>query len=118
MQISAVQRADVPPALIACPTEDDYEQNLRRVIREAAGNDGLTAVVVPWKTSSSACRNCSATIRRRSSARMAPAVLRRAEAHPAAGGRGLEFDHVIIPDAGAGLFPRTTTWRKTACTPR
>ena len=105
MQISAVQRADVPPALIACPTEDDYEQNLRRVIREAAGNDGLTAVVVPWKSQLKRLQKLLGDD--------TPQIIGQDRRLPSSGvlaltlplAKGLEFDHVIIPDAGAGLFP-------------
>ena len=105
MQISAVQRADVPPALIACPTEDDYEQSLRRVIREAAGNDGLTAVVVPWKSQLKRLQKLLGDD--------TPQIIGQDRRLPSSGvlaltlplAKGLEFDHVIIPDAGAGLFP-------------
>ena len=105
MQISAVQRADVPPALIACPTEDDYEQNLCRVIREAAGNDGLTAVVVPWKSQLKRLQKLLGD--------ETPQIIGQDRRLPSSGvlaltlplAKGLEFDHVIIPDAGAGLFP-------------
>ena len=105
MQISAVQRADVPPALIACPTEDDYEQNLRRVIRKAAGNDGLTAVVVPWKSQLKRLQKLLGDD--------TPQIIGQDRRLPSSGvlaltlplAKGLEFDHVIIPDAGAGLFP-------------
>lgn len=105
MQISAVQRADVPPALIACPTEDDYEQNLRRVIREASDYDGLTAVVVPWKSQLKRLHKLLGDD--------TPQIIDQDRRLPSSGvlaltlplAKGLEFDHVILPDAGAGLFP-------------
>lgn len=105
MQISAVQRADEPPALIACPTEDDYEQNLRRVIHEAAGNDGLTAVVVPWKSQLKRLQKLLGDD--------TPQIIGQDRRLPSSGvlaltlplAKGLEFDHVIIPNASAGLFP-------------
>ena len=105
MQISAVQRADEPPALIACPTEEEYEQTLRRVIREASGNDGLTAVVVPWKSQLKRLQKLLGDD--------TPQIIGQDRRLPSSGvlaltlplAKGLEFDHVIIPDAGAGLFP-------------
>lgn len=105
MQISAVQRADKPPALIACPTEEDYEQNLRRVIREASHYDGLTAVVVPWKSQLKRLHKLLGDD--------TPQIIDQDRRLPSSGvlaltlplAKGLEFDHVILPDAGAGLFP-------------
>lgn len=105
MQISAVQRADQPPALIACPTEEDYEQNLRRVIREASDYDGLTAVVVPWKSQLKRLQKLLGDD--------TPQIIGQDRRLPSSGvlaltlplAKGLEFDHVIIPDAGASLFP-------------
>ena len=105
MQISAVQRADEPPALIACPTEEDYEQTLRRVIREASDYDGLTAVVVPWKSQLKRLQKLLGDD--------TPQIIGQDRRLPSSGvlaltlplAKGLEFDHVIIPDAGAGLFP-------------
>ena len=105
MQISAVQRADKPPALIACPTEEDYEQNLRRVIREASDYDGLTAVVVPWKSQLKRLHKLLGDD--------TPQIIDQDRRLPSSGvlaltlplAKGLEFDHVILPDAGAGLFP-------------
>ena len=105
MQISAVQRADQPPALIACPTEEDYEQNLRRVIREASDHDGLTAVVVPWKSQLKRLQKLLGDD--------TPQIIGQDRRLPSSGvlaltlplAKGLEFDHVIIPDAGASLFP-------------
>lgn len=105
MQISAVQRADKPPALIACPTEEDYEQNLRRVIREASDYDGLTAVVVPWKSQLKRLHKLLGDD--------TPQIIDQDRRLPSSGvlaltlplAKGLEFGHVILPDAGAGLFP-------------
>ena len=105
MQISAVQRADQPPALVACPTEEDYEQNLRRVIREASDYDGLTAVVVPWKSQLKRLQKLLDDD--------TPQIIGQDRRLPSSGvlaltlplAKGLEFDHVIIPDAGASLFP-------------
>ena len=97
MQISAVQRADQPPALIACPTEEDYEQNLRRVIREASDHDGLTAVVVPWKSQLKRLQKLLGDD--------TPQIIGQDRRLPSSGvlaltlplAKGLEFDHVIIP---------------------
>lgn len=105
MSISAVQRADTPPALIACPTQDDYERELRAAIVNARENDGLTAVVVPWKHELKKLARLLGDDM--------PRIIDEGQRLPASGvlaltlplAKGLEFDHVIVPDAGPGLFP-------------
>ena len=105
MNISAVQRADTPPALIACPTQDDYERELRAAIVSARENDGLTAVVVPWKHELKKLARLLGDDM--------PRIIDEGQRLPGSGvlaltlplAKGLEFDHVIVPDAGPGLFP-------------
>ena len=105
MSISAVQRADTPPALLACPTQDDYERELRATIVNARENDGLTAVVVPWKHELKKLARLLGDDM--------PRIIDEGQRLPASGvlaltlplAKGLEFDHVIVPDAGPGLFP-------------
>ncbi len=109
MQISAVQRADEPPALIACTSTEEYNRELARVIEKARSNDGLTAVVVPWKHELKRLQKLLGE--------NMPQVIGEGERLPQSGvlaltlplAKGLEFDHVIIPDAGAGLFPANDT---------
>ncbi len=104
VQISAVQRADEPPYIKEC-AEGEYEDKLRGLLRKAAENDGLTAVVFPWKHEISRARKLLGDDM--------PPVLGEAGRLPASGvlaltlplAKGLEFDHVIIPDASERLFP-------------
>ena len=105
MSISAVQRADTPPALIACPTQDNYVRELRAAIVNARNNDGLTAVVVPWKHELKKLARLLGDDM--------PRIIDEGQRLPGSGvlaltlplAKGLEFDHVIVPDAGPGLFP-------------
>lgn len=105
MSISAVQRADTPPALIACPSQEDYERELRSAIVSARENDGLTAVVVPWRHELKKLSHLLGDDM--------PRIIDEGQRLPASGmltltlplAKGLEFDHVIVPDAGPGLFP-------------
>ena len=105
MQISAVQRADEPPSVKEYLDEAAYERALRSLLRKAGENDGLTAVVFPWKHEISRARKLLG--------KDMPAVLDEAGHLPASGvlaltlplAKGLEFDHVIIPDASERLFP-------------
>ena len=105
MQISAVQRADEAPSVEECLDEAAYERKLRGLLRKARENDGLTAVVFPWKHEIARARKLVGEDM--------PAVLDEAGHLPASGvlaltlplAKGLEFDHVIIPDASERLFP-------------
>ncbi len=104
VRISAVQRADEPPYIKEC-AEGEYECELRGLLCKAAENDGLTAVVFPWKHEISRARKLLGDDM--------PRVLDEAGRLPASGvlaltlplAKGLEFDHVIIPDASERLFP-------------
>ena len=105
LSISSIQRADAAPEIIACASEQDYDRELRRVLAQAVGDDGLTAVVVPQKH--------QAKLLRRKLGDAAPALIDAAATLPASGvvlvplklAKGLEFDHVIVPDASERAFP-------------
>ncbi|RDC25049.1 HelD family protein [Eggerthella lenta] len=105
LSISSIQRADTAPEIIACASEQDYDRELRRVLAQAVGDDGLTAVVVPQKH--------QAKLLRKKLGDAAPALIDAAATLPASGvvlvplklAKGLEFDHVIVPDASERAFP-------------
>ena len=105
LSISSIQRADAAPEIIACASEQDYDRELRRVLAQAVGDDGLTAVVVPQKH--------QAKLLRKKLGDAAPALIDAAATLPASGvvlvplklAKGLEFDHVIVPDASERAFP-------------
>ena len=104
-RISAIQRADSAPRLLECEPGEEYQATLKRVVGEAAGNDGLTAIVVPWKHELKKLAKVLGDDM--------PTVADESRRLPSGGivaltlpiAKGLEFDHVIIPDATEGLFP-------------
>lgn len=108
-RISSVQRDEVPPRVSAYQAEEEHACALRAVVAEAVElsekNQGIAAVVVPWK---SQARRIQAIL-----GDDAPRLMGKNDVLPATGvilitlelAKGLEFDHVIIPDASAGLFP-------------
>ena len=108
-RISSVQRDEVPPRVSAYQSEEEHACALRAVVAEAVElsekNQGIAAVVVPWK---SQARRIQAIL-----GDDAPRLMGKNDVLPATGvilitlelAKGLEFDHVIIPDANAGLFP-------------
>lgn len=105
LRISSIQRAETAPTLIECPTPEDHENTLRRVIEQAKNNDGLTAVIVPHKQEG---KRIQAVL-----SEAAPVLIGGNGSLPESGvilitlklAKGLEFDQVIIPDASKALFP-------------
>ncbi len=105
VQISSIQRSDAAPAIIACTNEQEYERELRRVIDEAAGNDGLTAVVLPHRHRAKQMQKTLGEAK--------PPIIDASQTLPERGvvlvplklAKGLEFDHVIVPDASELTFP-------------
>ena len=105
MRISSVQRAEEMPVIRECATEDGHATALREVIAAARDNDGITAVIVPWK---SQARRVQAIL-----GEDAPRLMGRNDSLPTGGtilitlelAKGLEFDQVVVPDASAKLFP-------------
>ena len=79
---------------------------MRDAVREAGSSDeGLTAVIVPWKHEATKLVTALGDD--------SPTLVDATGALPRSGcvlltlplAKGLEFDHVIIPNASAGLFP-------------
>lgn len=105
LRISSIQRADTAPVMLACASDDEYDRELRRVIEEASGDDGLTAVVVPQKHLAKQLQKALGEA--------APMLIDSGATLPASGvvlvplrlAKGLEFDHVIVPDASERTFP-------------
>lgn len=103
--ISSIQRADTPPALNAYPDNDTYTAALREAVAQARSNEGLTALIVPWKHEAKRLQKLLGDD--------APALVDDTATLPAEGlvlitlklAKGLEFDQVIIPDASARVFP-------------
>lgn len=105
LRISSIQRADTAPVIRAYADRDEYDRALRRTIAEASENDGLTAVIVPQKHQAKQLQKALGDA--------APALIDASATLPARGvvlvplrlAKGLEFDHVIVPDASAQTFP-------------
>lgn len=108
-RVSSVQRDEVPPRIRVLSSEDAHAAALRETVAEARRlsdeNHGIAAVVVPWK---SQARRIQAIL-----GDDAPRLMGRQDTLPESGvilitlelAKGLEFDHVIVPDASGELFP-------------
>ena len=109
MRISSVQRESEPPRIETFATEEAWGDALRDAVERALReNDGLTAIVVPWKHEAKRLAAALAPL-----GDAAPSLVDDGDALPAGGvvaitlqlAKGLEFDHVIVPDASPRVFP-------------
>lgn len=104
-RISAVQRADEPPAIVSCPDEMSYAAALREAVAAAHDDEGLSAVIAPWKHEAKRLQKLLGDD--------APPLADDTASLPAQGvvlitlklAKGLEFDRVIVPDASERVFP-------------
>ena len=106
-KISSVQRASEPVRVDCYGNDDEYAAALREAVAHAKENDGLTAIVVPWKHEAKRLRAFLGD------AADGLVDMETAAELPTNGAmiitlqlaKGLEFDHVIVPDASARVFP-------------
>lgn len=106
-KISSVQRASEPVRIRQFDDEAAYAEALRESIEHAKRNDGLTAIIVPWKHEAKRVREFLGD------AACGLIDMETAAELPENGAmlitlqlaKGLEFDHVIVPDASERIFP-------------
>lgn len=112
MRISSIQRAEEAPTIISRLGKTRYEAELRRAIDQARQDEGLTAVIVPWKQEAKRLQSMLGDA--------APTLVDGKGTLPASGvmmitlglAKGLEFDQVIVPDASERAFPDTPLSRR------
>lgn len=105
MQISSIRRSDAEPMIRKCANEEEYEQAFSAVLAQAAGNEGLTAVIIPHK-------HQVKQLQKKLGDATPPLIDLDGEL-PESGvilvplklAKGLEFDNVIVPDASEQVFP-------------
>lgn len=105
MRISSIQREQRAPEVITCATDEEYQRKLQRVIREASQDAALAAVIVPHKH---AARHVQEMLDEHALPLIdADSTLpeRGVVLTSLAYAKGLEFDHVIVPDVSKAAFP-------------
>ncbi len=104
VEVSSVQRDDEAPRLIACVDAAEHAACLRKVVAEQAAKRGLCAIVV---TGSKQAKQVAEILKPDS-----PEILSFNDRLPEQGilivelslAKGLEFDHVIVPDVSRRSF--------------
>lgn len=104
LSVASIQRTDEPPTIRAFDDNVTYEEALRAAVAKARANKGLTAVIVPWKHEAQLLQELLGND--------APPLLEECDNLPAQGvvlitlklAKGLEFDHVVVPDASERTF--------------
>ena len=102
---ASVQRPGTAPVKMACVSSEEYCSRLKMLVRTAATEEGLTAVICGTRASLEKVRDLLGS--------EAPPVIRRNQALPKKGVflitldlvKGLEFDGVIVPDADPVMYP-------------
>ena len=113
LQLTSVQRAGVAPVIRELPAgePETYVEVLRALAEAAAEDDGLTAFVVESDSRvswlSKQLGDAVLTLGKDSDLPKTGVVLL-----PLRVAKGLEFDHVIIPDAQAEVYPDTPISRR------
>ena len=111
MSLSSVRAAGISPTFMELPEREQYLQTLTELVDAASGEEGLTAIVA-------ADRSRVSWLSRQLGDRVQ--VMRKDETLPKEGvvlidlrlAKGLEFDHVIIPDAQQEVYPDTPLARR------
>ncbi len=111
INLSSVRRAGVKPEMTSYDDRDEYLDALRALVGEAQEAEGLTAIVTADKARRSWLhRQLGDEVR----------SIHKGDALGTSGvvlldltlAKGLEFDHVIIPDAQAEVYPDTPLSRR------
>ena len=111
IKLASVRRAGLEPRCEAFADEGAFTAALREVAGAAAQEEGLTAIVVDnTKAAYAMGKRLGGTV----------PVAKKNQALPAAGvvivplaiAKGLEFDHVVVPDADAATYPDTPLARR------
>ena len=105
IEVNSVQPEGMAPAFVAAASDEAYAQALCEAVRDARSGEGLVALVARSKQELKRIE--------RILGEDAPRVMRGDEPLPESGmvalevslAKGLEFDHVVIPDASSSAYP-------------
>lgn len=111
LEAQSVQRPGVEPEICVTASEEEWKEKLLASIRENEGKPGVTAVICAGRKELDRIR--------KELGDKAPAAVSKDEPVPAGGSilislqyaKGLEFDHVILPNAAPGNYPEGTLSR-------
>lgn len=104
MRIESVHPQGAEPLVRACPTQEEHARTIADALRSAQAESGLIAVILPKRSAHHALEELAG---------IALPLVDDQESLPESGlfavplelAKGLEFDHVIIPDASEAVYP-------------
>lgn len=105
IEASSVQRPGTAPKIVECEGEAAYEAALRAAVEEAAGSDCLTALIANSRTRAKQLAKLLADTPLQSVAEDGTLPKSGVVLLDVKLAKGLEFDHVIVPDVHEGAFP-------------
>ena len=105
LEASSVQRPGTKPEIIECDGDAAYDEALRGAVRAAAGEESLCALIANSRTRAKQLAKllegeAIATVPQDGTLPSSGVVLLDVKL-----AKGLEFDHVIVPDVQEGAFP-------------
>ena len=104
VQATSVQRSGTPPCIVECADAIEFEEALRKAVSEAATEEGLTALIANSRSRAKQLAKMLSDM---------PVHVVAADGElPESGvalldvrlAKGLEFDHVIVPDVQDGAY--------------
>ncbi len=109
LMAQSVQRPGRKPERVTAKDPQEWAQKLAALVREMSAEPGVTAIVCTDKKSLERTQQALRAVMGEET----PAIIGREEAIPAGGAilislayaKGLEFDHVILPDVDAASYP-------------
>ena len=105
LEASSVQRPGTPPEIVECSSDEEYEQAIWDAVVNAAAEESLTAIIANSRTRAKQLMRLLEgapvqTVRDDGALPKSGVVLLDVKL-----AKGLEFDHVIVPDVQEGAFP-------------
>ena len=100
-----MQRPGTPPEIVECAEPEEYDRAIREAVANAAGDETLTAIIANSRTRAKQLAKILEgvsyqTVPENGELPTSGVVLLDVKL-----AKGLEFDHVIVPDVQEGAFP-------------
>lgn len=102
---TSVQRPGTSPVVVECNGDEEYQHALEQAVRQAADETKLVALIANSRTRAKQLRKMLGSVKLQTveeNGQLPPSGVVLLDVRLA---KGLEFDHVIVPDVEEGAFP-------------